>query len=211
MANKNFLDIAGLTHFWNKIAEMIPKGDLVVHTEASNVEDLNAINATTLGGHAANYFAKATDITTLQSTVKTHASEILTMKNSLSSLQQTANDNSTTLSLLSSTVDDHSTSISTLKKSVSGYDTSIRNLQNTISGYSSKFSQLDTNDEAFAQAIGQLSNGKLDKSGGEMTGQLVAYNNTEYATAQLRNVIISTADPGATDGANGMIWIKYTA
>lgn len=211
MANKNFLDTAGLTHFWNKIAKMIPKGDLIVHTEVSNVEDLNAINATTLGGHAANYFAKATDVTTLQSTVKTHASEILNMKNSLSSLQQTVNDNSTTLNRLSSTVDGHSTSISTLKKSVSGYGTSISNLQNTISGYNSKFSQLDTNDEAFAQAIEQLSNGKLGKSGGEMTGQLVAYNNAEYTTAQLRNVILSTADPGATDGANGMIWIKYTA
>lgn len=197
MANKNFLDTAGLTHFWNKIAEMIPKGDLIVHTEVSNVEDLNAINATTLGGHAANYFAKAADVTTLQSTVKTHASEILTMKDSLSSLQQTVND--------------HSTSISTLKKSVSGYDTSIRNLQSTISGYNSKFTQLDVNDEAFAKAIGQLSNGKLDKSGGEMTGQLTAQNNDSYGTAQVRNVIVSTADPSATDGENGMIWIKYTA
>ena len=197
MANKNFLDTAGLTYFWNKIAKMIPKGDLVVHADVSNVEDLNAINATTLGGHAANYFAKATDVTTLQSTVKTHASEILTMKNSLSSLQQTVND--------------HSTSISALKKSVSGYDTSIRNLQNTISGYDSKFGQLDTNDETFTEAIGQLSNSKLDKTGGEMTGQLIAYNNAEYTTAQLRNVIISTADPGTTDGENGMIWIKYTA
>lgn len=195
----------------NDVYKMIPKGDLIVHTEVSNVEDIDAINATTLGGHAADYFAKATDVTTLQSTIKTHASEILTMKNSLSSLQQTVNDSSTTLSLLSSTVDGHSTSISTLKKSVSGYDTSIRNLQDTISEYNSKFSQLDTNDEAFAQAIEQLSNGKLDKSGGEMTGQLVAYNNTEYATAQLRNIVISTADPGATDGENGMIWIKYTA
>lgn len=211
MANKNFLDTAGLTYFWNKIAKMIPKGDLVVHTAVSNVEDIDAINATTLGGHAADYFAKATDVTTLQSTIKTHASEILNMKNSLSSLQQTVNDNSTTLSLLSSTVDDHSTSISTLKKSVSGYDTSIRNLQSTISGYNSKFTQLDVNDEAFAKAIGQLSNGKLDKSGGEMTGQLIAKNNDSYGTAQVRNAILSTADPGTTDGENGMIWIKYTA
>lgn len=211
MASKNFLDTAGLTYFWNKIAKMIPKGDLIVHTEISNVEDLNAINATTLGGHAANYFAKAADVTTLQSTVKTHASEILTMKNSLSSLQQTANDNSTTLSLLSSTVDDHSTSISTLKKSVSGYDTSIRNLQNTISGYSSKFNQLDSNDQTLASAIQDLGITKLDKAGGEMTGQLTAKNNDSYGTAQVRNVILSAADPGATDGENGMIWIKYTA
>lgn len=211
MANKNFLDTAGLTYFWNKIAKMIPKGDLIVHTEVSNVEDLNAINATTLAGHAANYFAKATDVATLQSTIKTHASEILTMKNSLSSLQQTVNDNSTTLSLLNSTVDGHSTSISALQQSVSGYDTSISNLQNTISGYNSKFSQLDTNDETLAGAIEQLGNGKLDKSGGKMTGQLIAKNNDSYGTAQIRNVILSTADPGTTDGENGMIWIKYTA
>ena len=50
-------------------------------------------------------------------------------------------------------------------------------------------------------------NSKLDQSGGTMTGALVAQTNTDYATAQMRNVIISTSDPSG--GSSGDIWIKY--
>lgn len=40
-----------------------------------------------------------------------------------------------------------------------------------------------------------------------MTGALVAQNNTNYTTKQVRNIIISTEDPSGGD--NGDIWIKY--
>lgn len=56
-------------------------------------------------------------------------------------------------------------------------------------------------------AVEQSVNGKLDKSGGTMLGALVAQANTNYATAQVRNVIISPNDPSG--GNNGDIWIKY--
>ncbi len=46
-------------------------------------------------------------------------------------------------------------------------------------------------------------------SGGTMTGALIAQTNTNYTTAQMRNVIISTADPSG--GNNGDIWLKYKA
>ena len=42
------------------------------------------------------------------------------------------------------------------------------------------------------------------------TGTPKASTNTSYTTAQLRNVILSTADPTSSDGNNGDIWIKYT-
>ena len=48
---------------------------------------------------------------------------------------------------------------------------------------------------------------KLNQSGGTMTGALVAQSNTNYDTAQIRNVIISTSDPSG--GSSGDIWIKY--
>lgn len=51
-------------------------------------------------------------------------------------------------------------------------------------------------------------NGKVSKSGDTMAGALVAQNNTNYTTAQVRNIIISTADPSG--GSDGMLWIKYT-
>lgn len=50
--------------------------------------------------------------------------------------------------------------------------------------------------------------GKVDTSGGTMTGALVAQSNTNYTTRQVRNIIISTADPSG--GQSGDIWIKYT-
>ena len=54
-----------------------------------------------------------------------------------------------------------------------------------------------------------LQDGKVDVSGETMTGALVAQNNTNYTTAQMRNIILSTGD--ASGGGNGDIWIKYTA
>ena len=56
-------------------------------------------------------------------------------------------------------------------------------------------------------AVEQSVNGKLDKAGGTMLGALIAQANTNYATAQVRNVIISPNDPSG--GNSGDIWIKY--
>ena len=88
----------------------------------------------------------------------------------------------------------------------------------TATGLSSTNAQVTTNtnnistlDSGLSTANGNittLQNNKLNKSGGTMTGALVAQSNTNYTTAQVRNVIISTADPSG--GSNGMIWIKYT-
>lgn len=58
--------------------------------------------------------------------------------------------------------------------------------------------------------ITNLTNNKLDKSGGTLTGALVAQNNSNYTTKQVRNVILSTSEPTSSDGENGDIWIKYT-
>ncbi|MCR4436151.1 MAG: phage tail protein [Clostridiales bacterium] len=42
-----------------------------------------------------------------------------------------------------------------------------------------------------------------------MSAILTAQSNTSYTTAQVRNIVLSTADPSG--GNNGDIWIKYTA
>jgi hypothetical protein len=46
---------------------------------------------------------------------------------------------------------------------------------------------------------------------GKGTGVVDVESNTQYATAQLRNVIQSTSTPGGGDGNNGDIWLKYNA
>ena len=51
--------------------------------------------------------------------------------------------------------------------------------------------------------------GYIPKTGTTMSGPLIAQTNTSYTTAQMRNIIISTADPSG--GNNGDIWLKYEA
>ena len=57
--------------------------------------------------------------------------------------------------------------------------------------------------------IEALNDGKLNKSGGTMTGILTAQSNTSYTTKQVRNIILSTSDPVLSSMADGDIWIKY--
>ncbi len=80
-------------------------------------------------------------------------------------------------------------------------------LNTTNSNVSTNTSDISTLQSGLSTANANIAN-KLDKSGGTMTGALVAQNNANYTTAQVRNIIISTADPSG--GSNGDIWIRYT-
>ena len=85
----------------------------------------------------------------------------------------------------------------TLNDSLTTANTNISTLQSDVSTANTNISTLQSD----------VSN-KLNQSGGTMTGTLIAQNNTNYTTKQVRNVFISTADPSG--GGNGDIWIKYT-
>lgn len=50
---------------------------------------------------------------------------------------------------------------------------------------------------------------QMPLAGGTFTGTAKAHTNTGYTTAQIRNVILSTADADVNDMQNGEIWIKY--
>ena len=115
---------------------------LVKYQTLVPVEATTLIDANTLQGHDAAYFAKQSDVNTINSQVSTNTSDI-------SALQ-------------------------------SGLSTANANIAN-----------------------------KLDKSGGTMTGALVAQSNNNYTTAQVRNVIISHNEPSG--GNDGDIWIQYEA
>ena len=62
-----------------------------------------------------------------------------------------------------------------------------------------------------ASSAKSTANAALPKSGGTMTGALVAQTNTNYTTRQVRNVILSTSEPTSSDGQNGDIWLVYEA
>lgn len=122
--------------------------NLVKYTSVSDVQSVDGLNADTLEGHNAAYFATAAGLSTVNGKVTVNTDNISTLTSGLS----TTNNN-----------------ISALQSGMAN---------------------------------------KLDKSGGTMTGALITQNNADYTTAQVRNVIISTAEPSG--GSNGDIWIKYT-
>ena len=50
---------------------------------------------------------------------------------------------------------------------------------------------------------------KLDKSGGTMTGALIAGGTLDPATAQVRNILLGTTEPDPSAGNDGDIYIQY--
>lgn len=143
------VDIAAVTSVNGQTGDVTVTADipdnLVKYTAVSDIQSVDGLNADTLEGHNAAYFATASGLSTVDGKVSTNTNNIATLSTSLSM----ANGNITT-----------------------------------------------------------LQEGKLDKSGDTMTGALVAQNNANYTTAQVRNIIVSTADPSG--GSDGMLWIKYT-
>lgn len=126
--------------------------NIVRYYDVASTEVVEGINADTLEGHKASYFATASELSTINTT---------------------------------------------LSSGLSAIDTQVSELNSGLSTANSNISALQT-----------AMNDKVDKSGGTLEGALVAQRNTNYATAQVRNVIISTADPSG--GSNGDIWIRYT-
>lgn len=111
--------------------------NIVKYTAISNVEATTSVDADSLQGHTADYFATAASLASVNS------------------------------------------SLSTMQDDISEAKTGVNNLQSS----------------------------KMNVSGGTMTGALIAQNNTNYTTKQVRNIFISTSDPSG--GASGDIWIKY--
>ena len=75
--------------------------------------------------------------------------------------------------------------------------------------YHNEYADVDhTHDEYLTEH--QDISGKLDKSGGTMTGKLVAQNNADYAVKQVRSVFIIADGESLPTGANGDICLVYT-
>ena len=132
--------------------------NIVKYTAISNIETTTPLNADTLQGYTADYFATATGLASVNSNVSAMKSDITTMKSDITTMKS---------------------DITTMKSDITTAKTDISNLKTH----------------------------KMNISGGTMTGALVAQNNANYTTKQVRNIFISTSDPSG--GSNGDIWIKY--
>lgn len=60
---------------------------------------------------------------------------------------------------------------------------------------------------AWEEITTSISTRFVKKAGDTMTGELVAQNNANYTTAQVRNITISQDEPSG--GGNGDIWLRY--
>lgn len=202
MATNNFLDQAGLSYLWTKIVSAIESHSvtlpdkLVSYKAAMTITATEKLNADTLGGYSASYFAKGSDVSSIQGSIKTQASEILKAQQAVSSMESTVSGHTTSIGLLDSNVE-------SLKTTVGSHGTSIEKLQKRIGVLGQSISDIS---DQIDTALGT----KLDKSGGTMTGPLIAKVGSDQTVAQVRNIIISTEEPTSEDGSNGDIWIRYT-
>lgn len=106
------------------------------------------------------------------------------------------------------TADQTASEILTLIKTVDGAGSGLD--ADTLDGVQASGFATSTHTHTPSQVgLGNVTNvAQMPISGGTFTGVAVAQNNTSYTTKQLRNVILSTADPSG--GSNGDVWIKYT-
>ena len=139
--------------------------NIVKYTAISNIETTTPLNADTLQGYTADYFATATGLASVNSTVSAMQNDVTTAKADITTMKS---------------------DITTMKSDITTAKTDITTAKTDISN---------------------LKTHKMDISGGTMTGALVAQNNANYTTKQVRNIFISTSDPSG--GSNGDIWIKY--
>lgn len=216
----SFLDQAGLEYFWAKIVAKIegasvtlPK-NLVKYSAVQSISATEILNATTLGGYSASYFAKASDVSDLSGSVSEQAQLLATLGPKVTALGTTVDSYETRVGNLESNnelqdtaIAQHSTAITQLTTKVNDHTLSIKTLGDTVGGYSNSISELSTS----VNGINQNLQNKLDKSGGTMTGVIVANADSNPGIAQVRNVILSSADPTSSDGSDGDIWIKYEA
>lgn len=205
MATNNFLDQAGLSYLWTKIVSAIESHSvtlpdkLVSYKAAMTITATEKLNADTLGGYSASYFAKGSDVSSIQGSIKTQASEILKAQQAVSNMESTVSGHTTSIGLLDSNVE-------SLKTTVGSHGTSIENLQKRVGVLGQSIGDIPNQIEQISSALGT----KLDKSGGTMTGPLIAKVGSDQMVAQVRNIIISTEEPTSEDGSNGDIWIRYT-
>ena len=101
------------------------------------------------------------------------------------------------------TLENHPASYFATTSDMSALRTNVSTLQTNVSTNTSNIATNTGNITSLQTSVSS----KVSKSGDTMAGELVAQNNTNYTTKQVRNIIISTEDPSGGD--NGDIWIKY--
>ena len=131
-------------------------------TDVGSAVDINPINADTLQGKNASYFATASNVSSVNNSLNKINSDISTINSSLNTIDS---------------------DISTINGSLNTINSNISTINNSLST-------------------------KAPLASPSFTGTAKVAAGTDYTTAKLRNITLSTADPSG--GNNGDVWIKYT-
>lgn len=196
--------------------------NLVKYKEIVDVEATPNINADTLSGHSADYFATATSVSTLNNTVNTLSTSVDTNAGDIAALDADMSNVKTDISnlksadtTLQSNIDKKlglsgGTMTGTINLDNMGYivpnfNTDIRGnyVAGTLLAESTDFDTGIFITSALGGNITMKSASQVD-----VNAPLWVRGNTNYEEAQVRNVIISTADPSG--GNSGDIWIRYS-
>lgn len=92
-----------------------------------------------------------------------------------------------------------------LKQAIQQNNTNISNINGQIQTINNNIENINSDVTSLTSSV----NGKLNITGGALTGQLVAQSNTNYSIGQVRNIYLSTNEPDNSLGNNGDIWIVY--
>lgn len=92
-----------------------------------------------------------------------------------------------------------------LKQAIQQNNTNISNINGQIQTINNNIENINSDVTSLTSSV----NGKLNITGGTLTGQLVAQSNTNYTVGQVRNIYLSTEIPTNDVGNNGDIWIVY--
>lgn len=84
-------------------------------------------------------------------------------------------------------------------------------IPDTEKGAANGVASLNSSGQIPTAQIPSLSATYMPKSGGTMTGALVAQSNNNWGTAQVRNIVVSTEDleDGVSELASGCLWGVY--
>jgi hypothetical protein len=199
-----YLDSNGLSYFWSKIVAKInaEKGVSAVNPTGGSVDATITIPTKTSDLINDSGFVDSTAMSGKQDTLVS-GTNIKTINNT--SLLGSGN-----ISTPTTDVKINNTSIVSSNSANIVTNTAYNASTNKIA----TMSDVPTNTNQLTNGAGFITSSSLTdyvgKSGTTMTGALVAQNNTNYTTAQVRNVVFSTSEPTSSQGGNGDIWIVYS-
>ena len=133
----------------NGVNTMADVKTLTIHGTTYDIKDENARNSistlqSTVSGHTSDISGLETDVSALQGTVSGHTSDISGLETDVSALQGTVSGHTSDISGLESEVSALQGTVSGHTSDISGLESEVSSLQGTVSGHTSDISSIES-------------------------------------------------------------------